>query len=53
MIFELVIDKEITLNIKLKLFLINSLNADALFINVDMMKCCINCELKFLIDVFF
>lgn len=53
MTFELVIGEEITSDIKPRLFLADSSDASALSADVDMTRCCIDCELKLSIDVFF
>lgn len=53
MTFEPVIGEEITSGIKPRLFLADSSDASALSADVDMARCCIDCELKPPIDVFF
>ncbi len=53
MTFGPVIGGEITSGIKPRLFLADSSDAGALSADVDMARCCIDCELKPPIDVFF
>jgi len=53
MTFGPVIGGEITSGIKPRLFLADSSDAGALSVDVDMARCCIDCELKPSIDVFF
>jgi len=53
MTFEPVTGEGITSGIKPRLFLADSSDASALSADVDMARCCIDCELKPPIDVFF